>query len=122
MMGHRQVDQAALFYEFSLEAHIPADHLLRSIDRFVEFGEVRRELASFYSTMGRPSVDPDLMIRTSGEMRISNFLLWQIAYSEIYVTETLWPDFKGTSLLEAIADFQRRERRFGGVEAMHAVP
>ncbi len=63
MMGHRQVDEAALFYEFSLEAHIPADHLLRSIDRFVELGEVRRELASFYSTMGRPSVDPDLMIR-----------------------------------------------------------
>jgi transposase len=63
MMGHRQVDQAALFYEFSLEAHIPADHLLRSIDRFVELGELRRELASFYSTMGRPSVDPDLMIR-----------------------------------------------------------
>jgi undecaprenyl diphosphate synthase len=64
--------------------------------------------------------DPDLVIRTSGEMRISNFLLWQIAYSEIYVTEILWPDFRGTSLLEAIADFQKRERRFGGVVAMHA--
>ena len=64
--------------------------------------------------------DPDLVIRTSGEMRISNFLLWQIAYSEIYVTDVLWPDFRGTHLLEAIADFQRRERRFGGVEAMVA--
>jgi len=64
--------------------------------------------------------DPDLVIRTSGEMRISNFLLWQIAYSEIYVTDVLWPDFKGANLLEAIADFQGRERRFGGVEAMHA--
>lgn len=64
--------------------------------------------------------DPDLVIRTSGEMRISNFLLWQIAYSEIYVTELLWPDFRGTHLLEAIADFQKRERRFGGVVAMHA--
>ena len=63
MMGHRQVEQAALFYEFSLEGHVPADHLLRSIDRFVELGELRRELASFYSTMGRPSVDPELMIR-----------------------------------------------------------
>jgi transposase len=63
MMGHRQVEQAALFYEFSLERYIPADHLLRSIDRFVEFGELRRELSSFYSTMGRPSVDPELMIR-----------------------------------------------------------
>jgi len=59
--------------------------------------------------------DPDLLIRTSGEMRISNYLLWQIAYAEIYVTERLWPDFRGIHLLEAIADFQRRERRFGGL-------
>jgi transposase len=63
MMGHRQVEQAALFYEFSLERHIPADHLLRSIDRFVELGGLRQELASFYSPIGRPSVDPELMIR-----------------------------------------------------------
>jgi transposase len=63
MMGHRQVDQAALFYEFSLERHVPADHLLRSIDRFVEFGDLRRELAPFYSAIGRPSIDPELMIR-----------------------------------------------------------
>ena len=63
MMGHRQVEQAALFYEFSLERHVPADHLLRSIDRFVELGGLRRELAPFYSSMGRPSVDPELMIR-----------------------------------------------------------
>ncbi len=63
MMGHRQVEQAALFYEFSLERHVPADHLLRSIDRFVELEGVRRELAAFYSTMGRPSIDPELMIR-----------------------------------------------------------
>ena len=59
--------------------------------------------------------DPDLLIRTSGEMRISNFLLWQIAYAEIFVTERLWPDFRGIHLLEAIANFQRRERRFGGL-------
>jgi undecaprenyl diphosphate synthase len=59
--------------------------------------------------------DPDLLIRTSGEMRISNYLLWQIAYTEIYVTDRLWPDFRGLHLLEAIADFQRRERRFGGL-------
>src|SRR3974377_548951 len=63
MMGHRQVEQASLFYEFSLERHIPTDHVLRSIDRFVELGELRRELAPFYSAMGRPSVDPELMIR-----------------------------------------------------------
>lgn len=59
--------------------------------------------------------DPDLLIRTSGEMRISNFLLWQIAYSELYVTETLWPDFTRLELLEAIAEFQSRDRRFGGL-------
>ena len=63
MMGHRQVEQGALFYEFSLERHVPGDHLLRSIDRFVELEGVRRELAAFYSTMGRPSIDPELMIR-----------------------------------------------------------
>jgi undecaprenyl diphosphate synthase len=59
--------------------------------------------------------DPDLLIRTSGEQRISNFLLWQIAYTEIFVTERYWPDFRGVHLLEAIADFQRRERRYGGI-------
>ena len=59
--------------------------------------------------------DPDLLIRTSGEMRISNYLLWQIAYAEIFVTERFWPDFRGIHLLEAIAAFQRRERRYGGL-------
>ena len=59
--------------------------------------------------------DPDLLIRTSGEMRISNFLLWQIAYAEIFVTDRLWPDFRGIHMLEAIEDFQRRERRYGGL-------
>jgi len=63
MMGHRQVEQAALFYEFSLERHVPPDHLLRSIDRFVELSDIRRELTPFYSSTGRPSIDPELMIR-----------------------------------------------------------
>ena len=63
MMGDRQVDQSALFYEFSLEKHPPADHMLRAIDRFVDLGEVRPHLAPFYSTTGRPSVDPELLIR-----------------------------------------------------------
>jgi undecaprenyl diphosphate synthase len=66
-------------------------------------------------TAGLP--DPDLLIRTSGEMRVSNFLLWQIAYAEIYVTETLWPDFSRGELLEALLDFQKRERRYGGLSA-----
>src|SRR5215210_4759738 len=65
-------------------------------------------------TRGLPELD--LLVRTSGELRISNFLLWQAAYSEIYVTETLWPDFRRADLLEAIADFQRRDRRFGGLK------
>ena len=60
--------------------------------------------------------DPDLLIRTSGEMRISNYLLWQIAYSELFVTERLWPDFRGEHLLEGIAAFQQRSRRFGGLD------
>jgi undecaprenyl diphosphate synthase len=64
-------------------------------------------------TAGLP--DPDLLIRTSGEMRISNFLLWQIAYAELYVTETLWPDFRRMDLLDAILDYQKRDRRFGGL-------
>ena len=59
--------------------------------------------------------DPDLVIRTSGEMRLSNFLLWQLAYAEIYVTQTLWPDFRGVHLLEGISEFQKRERRYGGL-------
>ena len=63
MMGARQVDQAALFYEFSLDRHVPAGHLLRSIDRFVALDALRRELAPFYSAIGRPSIDPELMIR-----------------------------------------------------------
>jgi hypothetical protein len=62
MMGHRQVEQAALYYEFSLEKHIPADHLMRPIDRFVDLEQVRRDLAPFYSSIGRPSIDPELMI------------------------------------------------------------
>ena len=65
-------------------------------------------------TAGLP--DPDLLIRTSGEMRVSNFLLWQIAYSEVYVTDTLWPDFRRADLFEAITEFQKRERRYGDVK------
>ena len=61
--------------------------------------------------------DPDLVVRTSGEMRLSNFLLWQVAYAEIYVTETLWPDFRGVDLLTAVLEYQRRERRYGGINA-----
>jgi len=69
--------------------------------------------ASFLYTAGQP--DPDLLIRTSGEMRVSNFLLWQIAYAEIWVTDTLWPDFRCRHLLEGVLAYQKRDRRFGGI-------
>jgi undecaprenyl diphosphate synthase len=70
-------------------------------------------ISQFLYTSGIP--DPDLLIRTSGEMRISNFLLWQIAYSEIYITPTFWPDFRRRHLLEAIVEYQQRKRRYGGI-------
>jgi undecaprenyl diphosphate synthase len=82
---------------------------LQELVQRIEESDVNQHLY----TAGMP--DPDLVIRTSGEQRISNFLLWQIAYAEIFVTDRLWPDFRGVHLLEAIADFQRRERRYGGL-------
>jgi undecaprenyl diphosphate synthase len=92
---------------------------VRSIAREVKTGQ--REIADIDETCisqhlytaGIP--DPDLLIRTSGEMRVSNFLLWQISYAEIYVTDTLWPDFRKPQLLAAVEDFGKRQRRFGRV-------
>ncbi|HEX5709052.1 MAG TPA: isoprenyl transferase [Pyrinomonadaceae bacterium] len=81
----------------------------RSADELTEEA-IERELY----TRGLPELD--LLVRTSGELRISNFLLWQAAYSEIYVTDTLWPDFRRVHLLEAVVDFQKRDRRFGGLQ------
>ncbi len=78
------------------------------------------EVSRHLYTAGLP--DPDLLIRSSGEMRISNFLLWQIAYAEIFVTETLWPDFNRAGLLEAFVEFQKRERRYGGIREGGAEP
>lgn len=76
------------------------------------------KFASLLYTAGQP--DPDLLIRTSGEMRISNFLLWQIAYAEIWVTDTLWPDFRARHLLEAVLAYQKRDRRYGGIDGAPA--
>jgi undecaprenyl diphosphate synthase len=72
-----------------------------------------QRFSEFLYTAGQP--DPDLLIRTSGEMRVSNFLLWQIAYAEIWVTDTLWPDFRKQHLLEAVLAYQKRDRRYGGI-------
>ncbi|HEX4914386.1 MAG TPA: polyprenyl diphosphate synthase, partial [Vicinamibacterales bacterium] len=86
--------------------------------RAIESGIKPEELdedrfSGFLYTAGQP--DPDLLIRTSGEMRVSNFLLWQIAYAEIWVTDTLWPDFRCKHLLEGVIEYQKRDRRFGGI-------
>jgi undecaprenyl diphosphate synthase len=91
----------------------------RAVLKKVERGQLSAEaideqvIADLLYTRGL--ADPDLLIRTSGEMRVSNFLLWQIAYAEIWVTETLWPDFTRRHLYQAILDFQKRERRYGGL-------
>ncbi|HKW63100.1 MAG TPA: isoprenyl transferase [Candidatus Acidoferrum sp.] len=88
--------------------------VLREQNRSVATSPITEEhLARHLYTDGLP--DPDLLIRTSGEMRVSNFLLWQIAYAEIFVTETLWPDFNRARLLESLVEFQKRERRYGGI-------
>ena len=90
------------------------DAARRAIEAGVRPEELDEErFAGFLYTAGQP--DPDLLIRTSGEMRVSNYLLWQIAYTEIYVTETLWPDFRRRHLLEAVLAYQKRERRYGGI-------
>lgn len=82
----------------------------------ISAGDISEQMVSNYLyTTGMP--EPDLLIRTSGEYRVSNFLLWQIAYTEIYITPTLWPDMGRDEFLAAILDFQKRERRFGGTEA-----
>ncbi len=85
----------------------------RDEGRLAELRIDEETISSRLYTAGQP--DPDLLIRTSGEMRISNFLLWQIAYAELYVTDTYWPDFRRRDLLKAIVDYQKRERRFGGL-------
>jgi undecaprenyl diphosphate synthase len=80
---------------------------------FENFKADEQSISEHLYTAGLP--DPDLLVRTSGEMRLSNFLLWQIAYAEIYVTQVLWPDFSRARLLEALVDYQKRERRYGGL-------
>jgi undecaprenyl diphosphate synthase len=92
--------------------------IVEAVRRAIASGVAAEDLdeqrfTEFLYTAGQP--DPDLLIRTSGEMRVSNFLLWQIAYAEIWVTDTLWPDFRKKDLLEAILAYQKRDRRYGGI-------
>ncbi len=100
------------------------DEIVRAVRKMaadLEAGALQKEkiteqsLASYLDTAGIP--DPDLLIRTSGELRLSNYLLWQLAYTEIYVTDCLWPDFDKEELEKAIAAYNKRDRRFGGVKA-----
>ena len=95
------------------------DAARRAIESGIQPDELDEErFSGFLYTAGQP--DPDLLIRTSGEMRVSNYLLWQIAYAEIYVTETLWPDFRRRHMLDAILAYQKRERRYGGITPVQA--
>jgi undecaprenyl diphosphate synthase len=104
----------ALNYSGRAELVDTFNRLFRELKQNGQKGPISEDLItqSLY-TSGTP--DPDLLIRTSGEMRISNFLLWQIAYSEIYITPTYWPDFRRRHLLEAILEYQQRDRRYGGI-------
>ena len=99
------------------------DEIVRAARRMaddLESGKLKKEeiteqsFASYLDTAGIP--DPDLLIRTRGELRLSNYLLWQLAYTEIYVTDCLWPDFDKEELEKAIAAYNKRDRRFGGVK------
>ncbi len=99
---------------------------VRAIARRVQAGELRIEdigeatISANLATAGSP--DPDLMIRTAGEMRVSNFLLWQLSYAELWVTDIFWPDFRADSFREALADYASRDRRFGGLKPESATP
>ena len=90
---------------------------LKSLSGDIKPNEVNEELFES-ELLTKGSKDPELLIRTSGEKRISNFLLWQLAYSEIYITDVLWPDFNEIEFLKAIIDYQSRDRRFGGIESL----
>jgi undecaprenyl diphosphate synthase len=97
------------------------DAVRRALEAGIQPDEMdERRFSSLLYTAGQP--DPDLLIRTSGELRVSNFLLWQIAYAEIWVTDTLWPDFRRRDLLQGLLEFQKRDRRYGGVREADAEP
>ena len=116
--------QVVVALNYSARAEI-VDAVQRLMERRQQNGHLPVDEAALSAHLDASDLpDPDLLIRTSGEMRLSNFLLWQMAYTEIWVTETFWPDFAPRHLLEAILDFQRRERRYGGLspEARTAAP
>ncbi|MGQ8335056.1 isoprenyl transferase [Sunxiuqinia sp. A32] len=113
----KECDGLTLILALSYSARWEISEAMKKIGRKIQSGELKPEeitkelIDKHLATAGIP--DPELLIRTSGESRISNFLLWQIAYSELFFTPKLWPDFRKEDLFEAICDFQSRERRFG---------
>jgi undecaprenyl diphosphate synthase len=116
-------DRLTVILALSYSAREEIAAAVRAIARRVKRGDLEPEAISeetIAQSLGTASIpDPDLLIRTSGEVRLSNFLLWQVAYTEIYITETLWPDFRERDFLEALREFQSRERRFGGLAELH---
>jgi ATP-dependent Clp protease ATP-binding subunit ClpA len=124
----RLLDSATRDMEKRKDAYLSTEHVIAALAGGAggEIGAAMKRLgitpakvdeefvARHLYTNGLP--DPDLLIRTSGEMRLSNFMLWQLAYTELWITETLWPDFRRAHLFQAVADYQRRERRFGRVD------
>ena len=111
--------EATLVLALSYGGRTEIAHAAQELARKVKAGELEPDAideAAVAAHLYAPDIpDPDLLIRTSGEMRISNFLLWELSYSEIYVTETLWPDFREEHMIKAVEDYSRRHRRFGGV-------
>jgi len=118
MAEDKTADNAGMLFNIALNYGGRAE-IVEAARRVVASGIAPDDLdeqrfSDFLYTGGQP--DPDLLIRTSGEMRVSNFLLWQIAYAEIWVTDTLWPDFRKQHLLEAVLAYQKRDRRYGGIQ------
>lgn len=122
---HRTIEQTAgntaltLILALSYSSRLEIIDGIKSLLRAVELGHIDKAMIDdqMFSKhlYTRYYPDPDLLIRTSGEMRLSNFLLWQLSYTEMYVTEKLWPDFRKADLLDAIAEYGRRQRRYGGL-------
>ena len=115
----RSYDEGHLILAISYSGRTEIVRAVQRIAKRVKAGELRTsriDEACISASLDAPDVpDPDLMIRTSGEMRISNFLLWQLSYSELYITPVLWPDFRETEFREAIEEYGRRQRRFGDI-------
>jgi undecaprenyl diphosphate synthase len=120
MKATRHYEDGQLILALSYGARAEITNAMRQIAKRVKSGELEPgdiDEKTISANLYAPDVpDPDLLIRTSGEMRISNFLLWQISYTELYITDVLWPDFREKEFMKALAEYGRRQRRFGDIE------